>query len=554
MTYHAMALRLTGTSLAGAERTSSNVDFKKMLQDAIDLLEGKSSALIDADEVRDRLLQGYEYIFVDEYQDIDAQQYALVSALAGRRRADADTKLSIMAVGDDDQNIYSFKGANIEFIRRFRADYEGDLTYLVENFRSTQNIISAANHVIQRGADRMKVDHPIRIDERRKDDLPGGRWAALDKEGRGAVRLITSPAAPNLQAQLVHAEIERIRCIDPTVKLSEIAVLCRTHAPLEKMRAICDVEGLPCEVTGPEAAKGQIALMRTREGWALAQALRRRQLRMVRLSALRRSLTYLQRAQPRNAALLDLLDIVDDVASSLQADIVPAAEALDLFYEAAGEMRRDGRDSAIKLMTAHAAKGLEFDHVIVMDCADWRWDEEDERRLLYVTMTRARQSLSLMRAEGGRNPYLVDLGTIDGVQDQLPRARPKHRADLERQYVMLGPASMDIGFAGRASLAQPIHRAIAALRIGDVVEVKGRFVHSTSGQIVGRLAASIDATHLQRGVASVVAVMVRTRSQTPEEYWPALQADHWETPLAEVRLADPSATSAVDELQALGRQ
>lgn len=95
-------------------------------------------------------------------------------------------------MGDDDQNIYSFKGANIEFIRRFRSDYEGELTYLVENFRSTQNIISAANHVIQRGADRMKVDHPIRIDARRKDDLPGGRWAAIDKQGRGAVRLITS--------------------------------------------------------------------------------------------------------------------------------------------------------------------------------------------------------------------------------------------------------------------------------------------------------------------------------------------------------------------------
>jgi len=441
-----------------------------------------------------------------------------------------------MAVGDDDQNIYSFKGANIEFIRRFRADYEGELTYLVENFRSSQNIISAANHVIQRGVDRMKVDHPIRIDARRKDDPPGGRWAAIDQESRGAVRLITSPADPNLQVQLVHAEIERIRRIDPAVKLSEIAVLCRTHAPLEKMRVICDVEGLPCEITGPEAAKGQIALMRTREGWALAQALRRRRLRMLRLSALRRSLSYLQRAQPRNAALLDLLDIVDDVAATLQADIVPAAEALDLFYEAAGEMRRDGRASAIKLMTAHGAKGLEFDHVIVMDCADWRWDEEDERRLLYVAMTRARQSLSLMCAEGGRNPYLVDLGTVNGVHDHLPRALPQHRADLERRYVMLGPASMDIGFAGRASSAQPVHRAIAALRTGDVVEIKGRFVHSVSGQIVGRLAASVDSAPLQQGVASMVAVMVRTRSQTPEEYWPALQVDHWETPLAEVRL------------------
>ena len=63
----------------------------------------------------------YEYIFVDEYQDIDEQQYALVSALAGRRRTESDSKLSVMAVGDDDQNIYTFKGASVELIRRFRA-------------------------------------------------------------------------------------------------------------------------------------------------------------------------------------------------------------------------------------------------------------------------------------------------------------------------------------------------------------------------------------------------------------------------------------------------
>lgn len=131
--------------------------------------------------------------------------------------------------------------------------------------------------------------------------------------------------------------------IDPAVKLSEIAVLCRTHAPLEKMRAICDVEALPCEIAEPEAAKGQISLMRTREGWALAQALRRRQVRMVRLGALRRQMNRQRRAQPRSAALQDLQEIVEDLASTLPADIIPAAEVLELFYEAAGEMRRDGR-------------------------------------------------------------------------------------------------------------------------------------------------------------------------------------------------------------------
>lgn len=95
---------------------------------------------------------------------------------------------------------------------------------------------------------------------------------------------------------------------------------------------------------------------------------------------------------------------------------------------------------------------------------------------------------------------------------------------------------MDIGFAGRKVPTDPVHQAIASLRPGDPVEVKGRFVKAVSGQIVGRLASSVDETPLQRESASVVAVMVRTRSQTPEQFWPSLQADQWETPLVEVRL------------------
>ena len=94
-----------------------------------------------------------------------------------------------------------------------------------------------------------------------------------------------------------------------------------------------------------------------------------------------------------------------------------------------------GMPSALKLMTAHGAKGLEFRHVIVMDCADWRWSGEDERRLLYVAMTRAKETLTLMRAEGGRNPYFVDLGTVEGVVDMLPSQRPEHRPDIDLRYV-----------------------------------------------------------------------------------------------------------------------
>ena len=152
-----------------------------------------------------------------------------------------------------------------------------------------------------------------------------------------------------------------------------------------------------------------------------------------------------------------------EFAEASLATKVPAAELLDAFYEAARDARRSGHASALKLMTAHGAKGLEFRHVIVMDCADWPWHGEDERRLLYVAMTRARETLCVMRAEGGRNPYLVDMGTVEGVVDLLPSARPDHRPDIDYHHLVLGPADVDIGFARRDGPGDPVNQQIAGI-------------------------------------------------------------------------------------------
>lgn len=533
LTYHGMALRLTGTSLAAADRGDSAVDFSKLLQDAIDLLEGESDAFSDADERRDRLLQGYEYIFVDEYQDINEQQYALVSALAGRRLTDPDAKLSIMAVGDDDQNIYSFNGASVKFIRRFQADYDGNVTYLVENFRSTQNIIAAANHVIQRAGDRMKVDHPIRIDTRRSAEPTGGRWAALDGEHSGKVRLVTAPADANRQAQVVFAEVDRIRQADPGIAIGEIAILARTHRSLEPLRALCDIEGLRCEVLTREAARSQLSLMQSREGCRMADLLRARRAGLVPAAALRRWLGSQLRRAPENPYWEDLASATAELVDAATVASVPAAEVLDALYESATESRRTGHPGALKLMTAHGAKGLEFKHVIVMDCADWRWSGEDERRLLYVAMTRAKETLTVMRAEGGRNPYLVDLGTVEGVIDLLPAARPERRPDIARRYVTLGPADVDIGFSGRLHTSDPVQARIAGLSWGSRIVVSGKQVSTVEGGTVGRLAGRTE----PRSVATpgtVSGILVRTREQTAPEYQSGLKVDRWETALVEM--------------------
>ena len=191
LTYHAMALRLTGASLGKLDEAGVEPDFDDLIRRAVDLLEGRSSVGADADELRDRLLRGYRFILVDEYQDIDALQYALVSALAGRTVREGEKKLSLLAVGDDDQNVYGFRKTSVEFIRRFRAGLpgRGDLP------RRELPLDAAHHHRREPGdlaaPDRMKTDHPIRIDHVGRGCRPA---AAGSASTRSAAAMCSSSA------------------------------------------------------------------------------------------------------------------------------------------------------------------------------------------------------------------------------------------------------------------------------------------------------------------------------------------------------------------------
>ena len=210
-TYHGLAMRLTGCSLAerlehGGE---AGTDLETLIPRACDLLEGRTEVPgIEPDALRERLLAGYRHILVDEYQDIDVDQYRLISALAGRTREEG--KLTLLAVGDDDQNIYSFRGANVEYIHRFQEDYEAEVHYLVENYRSSTHIIAAANALIAHNRDRMKTDQPIRVDGRRRSDPPSGRWEALDPVTRGHVLVLEAPD-PGRQAAALIERMQELR-------------------------------------------------------------------------------------------------------------------------------------------------------------------------------------------------------------------------------------------------------------------------------------------------------------------------------------------------------
>ena len=218
LTCHGLAMRLAGASFSGrAERPDGGM-FQEVMRQAVALLRGEGLPPEEADEQRERLLAGFRWILVDEYQDVDGDQYELISALAGRTLEDSDRKLTLFAVGDDDQNIYAFSGASVEFIRRFEADYGPKPALLTANYRSTGHIIEAANALIGPARDRMKIGHPIRIDRARAKEPPGGDWCGLDPvaQGRGAAHWPRRPdsgparhAPPPLRARPTRQETVR---------------------------------------------------------------------------------------------------------------------------------------------------------------------------------------------------------------------------------------------------------------------------------------------------------------------------------------------------------
>ena len=198
LTCHALAMRLVGASFTGRANSLSEGDFQSILKQAVDLLRGEGLEPDEADEYRARLLTGFRWILVDEYQDIGPDQYALISALAGRTLSEEDDKISLFAVGDDDQNIYAFNGSSVEFIRRFEEDYAARPTFLTDNYRSTANIIEAANRLIEPAHRRMKTGHPIHIDRARaRRSRPAARGLGLDPVARGRVQILQAGDTSN---------------------------------------------------------------------------------------------------------------------------------------------------------------------------------------------------------------------------------------------------------------------------------------------------------------------------------------------------------------------
>ena len=485
LTLHGLAMRITGTSYAVAVERGETIEFDAVIRLAVERLRrAETGDDVGASVQRDRLLAGLRFILVDEYQDINGDHYELISALAGRTLDSAEDRLSLLVVGDDDQNIYAFGGANVRFIRQFEADYQARRYHLIENYRSTTHIIDCANRIIARARERMKQDQPIRINHVRRNQPAGGEYAQLDPVAEGRVHVLEVPPDIETEVQAALAELERLNVLDGHVRPGEwgrFAIIARRWDDLEPIAALCRLRGVPARLLRDAHMPD---LHSTREGAALLSLLRGECRRAKRSRVLLRASTlsrWFRRRyslsadglieHPFRAMLAQFIVECESAAPGSELVVPDLIESVYDFGDGSSSTSGDRPNGPMVLMTAHRAKGMEFDHVLLLDGGAWMQGSDEERRLFYVGMTRARKTLTICEAQGGRHAFVRDLGAL------VLRSRPSGfnpDARLANRTWMATPEHVVLSWPGWFAPTAPIHRALARLEVGVRVTLRPR--------------------------------------------------------------------------------
>ncbi|SDN02269.1 ATP-dependent DNA helicase PcrA [Streptomyces sp. cf386] len=552
-------------------REANALDFDDLIMTTVNLLRAFP-------DVAEHYRRRFRHVLVDEYQDTNHAQYALVRELVGNREHPVDVPPSesdippaeLCVVGDADQSIYAFRGATIRNILQFEEDYPDATTILLEqNYRSTQTILSAANAVIERNESRR----------------PKNLWT-----NAGAGARITGYVADTEhdEAQFVAEEIDRLTDAGDA-KAGDVAVFYRTNAQSRVFEEIFIRVGLPYKVVGgvrfyerkevrdvlaylrvlanPEdsvplrrilnvpkrgigdRAEAMIDALSQREKISFPQALKRvdeaygmaaRSTNAVkRFNTLMEELRTIVESGVGPATVLEAVLERTGYLAELQASTDPqdetrienlqelAAVALE-FEQESGEGEASGgladflervalvADSdqipdededgsgVITLMTLHTAKGLEFPVVFLTGMEDGVFPHmrslgqtkelEEERRLAYVGITRARERLYLtrssMRSAWGQPSY----NPPSRFLEEIPAAHVDWKRTGATAPVSSGPAA---GVA--ASLSSSRSRSSAS-------GASGFATRRGSEKPVVALAVGDRVTHDQFGLGTVMAV------------------------------------------------
>jgi len=528
-TCHALAMRLMGFSFAGKSENEASFDFDSVIDEAVRQLTGRGLSRAEAEALRDTLIQGYRWLLVDEYQDIGKEEYDLIAAVAGRSINDPDLKLSLFAVGDDDQNIYAFSGASVRYIRRFEQDYSARLRYLTENYRSTRALIDSANRVIAPAEERMKSGHDIRIDRSREMEVAGGEMAELDPVARGRVQVLRST---DEVAQAVAAvdELRRLSLLIPDWSWESAAIIAREWRYLDPVRSYAEAKGIPVEL----ASDSKTPCWRLREMQEFIAQVRQSEKELLSLEDLLEMHKRLPENKWSELVGQGLLELRNELADKAW----PEGDVVEWFGEWSREIR--GMKKGLLLLTAHRAKGLEFDHVVALD---GKWgkrgqgeDPEAPRRLFYVASTRAKKTFAALAM--GPHPFLDPSGNPDLLVRE-PHVDPGAMALCDKRYQAAGPKSIDLSFPGRLHKLSPSLAALRRANIGDAITLANKdgrwIVQNSDGVKIGSMSRAYLPPKGAEFLSGEIGAMIRwRRSDGDQDYQDSIKRDEWDVVLPDL--------------------
>ena len=309
-------------------------------------------------------------------------------------------------------------------------------------------------------------------------------------------------------------------------------MVARDWSNLDPVRSLCELRGIPVEMANEDFS----GFWHLRETRALRDWLDEEESQLVRSGDVA---DWLGR-QPTS----QWVTLLEEAVTEYPMETGGAETSLDYFIEWLAEWGREfrRRQGGLLLTTAHRAKGLEFDHVVVLDGA---WDRigrgedrDSPRRLYYVAMTRGRQTLTLMRLPG-RHPFQDALQSSPSVLHRpIPVGLPIPATELNRSYRRLSLGDVFLSFAGYRPPGHPVHLAIAALSTGDLLHVRkgsNRWeLLDSHGTVVGQLAGSFKApANMRCAFASVLAIVTWDRERSELQYREGLLSDTWEVVVPE---------------------
>ena len=417
--------RLTAEQTLDIMQLYEQVKDERRVIDFEDVLLATAGMLETESWVTQQVRSQYRFFVVDEYQDVAPLHAKLLGLWMGSRR-------DLCVVGDPAQSIYSFTGATNRYLLDFEREYpEARTIRLDESYRSTTPILAAANALGEHIPSAITLARPVRDDETpRREPIPElDDYADEVAEARGV-------------AKRIRAALER------GDRASEIAVLVRTNAQTAVLERVLTDEEIPFRLFGGQAFFSRPEVRQALAGLhgAVVAGQHRAPLFQAVSDVLRERGWSLQ--PPRDPGpVLDAWRSLDAIMRL--ADAAPEGTTLEAFTTQLALQAKHQHEPALEavtIATIHASKGLEWDRVFVVGLSEGKLpivqaiqsgDVAEERRLLYVALTRARRALHLswsrvappgapFDAQGQPSRFLAELGTRIRRGTHLPQtpARP----------------------------------------------------------------------------------------------------------------------------------